>query len=113
MPAINERSPSLPKLSELGLDLLHITPLQRTMTLCVPFACALLYFVFAVLEYWPAAVATLVCLSFCTYGSISHDLVHRTLGLSKPINEIFLSLIELLALRSGHAYRAAHIHHHR
>src|SRR6201999_1580806 len=45
-------------------------------------------------------------------GSISHDLVHRTLGLSRRVNEIFLALIELLAFRSGHAYRLAHLHHH-
>src|SRR5439155_20661138 len=40
------------------------------------------------------------------------DLVHCNLGLSKRTNELFLSLIELLALRSGHAYRMAHLHHH-
>jgi beta-carotene hydroxylase len=47
-----------------------------------------------------------------TYGSTSHDLVHRNLGLSRRANEIFLTLIELLSLRSGHAYRMAHLHHH-
>ena len=58
------------------------------------------------------AVLSLVALSFVTYGSISHDLVHRNLGLPKSVNDLFLSLIELLALRSGHAYRMAHLHHH-
>jgi beta-carotene hydroxylase len=58
------------------------------------------------------AVLSLVALSFVTYGSISHDLVHRNLGLPKTVNDLFLSVIELLALRSGHAYRMAHLHHH-
>jgi beta-carotene hydroxylase len=53
-----------------------------------------------------------VALSFVTYGSISHDLVHRNLGLPKRLNDLFLSMIELMALRSGHAYRMAHLHHH-
>ena len=54
----------------------------------------------------------LMALSFLTYGSTSHDLVHANLGLSKTTNDFFLSVIELLALRSGHAYRLAHLHHH-
>jgi len=53
-----------------------------------------------------------VVLSFVTYGSTSHDLVHRSLGLSRVANDFFLCVIELLTLRSGHAYRAAHLHHH-
>src|SRR4029077_653310 len=61
---------------------------------------------------WPLAVLATMFISFVTYGSVSHDLVHRTLGLSRRINDVFLSLIELLAVRSGHTYQAAHLHHH-
>lgn len=109
----NNPEPHFPKLSVLGLDLLRITPVHRAVTLAIPFICVALYFSFAFWGYWMIAIVTLMYLSFCTYGSISHDLVHRTLGLSKPANNIFLSLIELLAIRSGHAYRAAHLHHHK
>jgi beta-carotene hydroxylase len=70
------------------------------------------YFVSAALGWWPPAVFALVALSFVTYGSTSHDLVHRSLGLPPAANEALLCLVELLALRSGHAYRAAHLHHH-
>jgi beta-carotene hydroxylase len=105
--------PDLPKLSELGLDLLSITPFQRLVTLAAPFLYVALYFFFAWLNHWPAAVFALMCLSFITYGSISHDLVHRTLGLSRRTNDLFLSVIELLALRSGHAYRLVHLYHHK
>jgi beta-carotene hydroxylase len=71
-----------------------------------------LYAVLASWRLWPLAVLTLMYLSFATYGSISHDLVHRTLGLPRRLNDVFLTLIELLAFRSGHAYRLAHLHHH-
>ncbi|MEM8536081.1 MAG: fatty acid desaturase [Chloroflexota bacterium] len=102
----------LPSLSDLGEDLLVITPFQCVMTLMMPFVCVGLYILLASLGVWPIAVAVLVYLSFITYGSTSHDLVHRNLGLSRSINDFFLSFIELMMLRSGHAYRLAHFHHH-
>src|SRR6266446_3608197 len=109
-PNINFEPP--PKLSELGRDLLELTPGQRVLTLALPFIFAGMYFYAAFTSHWLIAVASVVYLSFVTYGSTSHDLVHCNLGLSKRINELFLTLIELLALRSGHAYRMAHHHTH-
>jgi len=108
-----EHDISLPKLSELGSDLLHITKFQLIATLVLPFLCTALYFVFAFLGYWPLAVLALMYLSFVTYGSISHDLLHRNLGLSQRTNDVFFSIIELIAIRSAHAYRVVHLHHHR
>ena len=64
-------------------------------------------------ELWLLSTFSLILLSFFTYGSISHDLVHSSLKLPRNLNTFFLSTIELLALRSGHAYRLAHLHHHR
>ena len=104
--------PSLHNLQELAPELFLITTPRRVFTLLLPFLYVALYFVFATLRWWPLAVLSLVALSFVTYGSISHDLVHRNLGLRKSVNDLFLSVIELLALRSGHAYRIAHLHHH-
>jgi beta-carotene hydroxylase len=105
--------------SSLGLpparhfaDLTIISTRQRLVTLVLPFGCSALYFVCAALGWWVPAVGALMALSFLTYGSISHDLVHGNLGLSKRTNRFFLSVIELLALRSGHAYRLVHLHHH-
>src|SRR5215216_2208711 len=102
----------LPPLAELGLDLLKISRFQRAWAVLLPFACAGLYFTFAWLRLWPLAVLALMYLSFVTYGSISHDLVHRTLGLPRRLNDVLLTVVELLAFRSGHAYRLAHLHHH-
>ncbi len=104
--------PPLPPLADLGSDLLRITPAQRTLTLLTPFACVAAYVVLARRHHWVPAVACLVYLSFATYGSISHDLVHRTLGVPRRWNELFLTGVELLAFRSGHAYRLVHLHHH-
>jgi beta-carotene hydroxylase len=102
----------LPSLAEVGEDILHISTAQRVVALALPFVCALLYALFALNGWWIPAVASLVYLSFITYGSVSHDLVHRNMGLPSAMNEFFLTAIELLAIRSGHAYRLAHLHHH-
>lgn len=104
-------SVAVPKLKEFA-DLLAITRFQLVTTLALPFVCTALYFICAFSGWWIPAVLSVMILSFITYGSTSHDLVHRNLGLSSSVNNIFLSVIELLALRSGHAYRAAHLHHH-
>jgi beta-carotene hydroxylase len=102
----------MPPLSELGLDLVRLSRRQRFTVLAVPIIFCGSYFVFAALGWWPAAVLALVGLSFFTYGSTSHDLVHRSLGLPARLNDWLLCLTELLALRSGHAYQLAHLHHH-
>ena len=102
----------LPPLRELGPDLLRVPPWRLAWSLALPFLWCGAYFALATLGWWPAAVFALVALSFVTYGSTSHDLVHRNLGLPRAVNDVLLCVIELLALRSGHAYQAAHLHHH-
>src|SRR6185503_13751644 len=90
---------ALPELSKLAPELVSITNAQRIFTLSLPFLLSAAYFLFATLRWWPLAVLSLIALSFVTYGSISHDLVHRNLGLRRSVNDLFLSLIELIALR--------------
>jgi len=107
-----EAVPPVPSLRELGDDLLQTTPLRRAVTLALPFLCTAAYFACAARGWWPPAVLAVMALSFFTYGSTSHDLVHRTLGLRRWPNDLFLSATELLCLRSGHAYQLAHLHHH-
>jgi beta-carotene hydroxylase len=107
-----ERPIRLPALPELGIDLLQITARQRAISLAAPIFWCAAYFVFALFDHWVWALLALIALSFVTYGSVSHDLVHRNLGLSRRWNDLCLCAIELLMLRSGHAYQAAHLHHH-
>jgi beta-carotene hydroxylase len=101
-----------PRLSELGVDLLTLSRWQVARTLAVPFLAFAAYWPLAFSGHWVLAVLALVALSFVTYGSTSHDLVHRNLGLNPLANDLLLSLVELISLRSGHAYQAAHLHHH-
>lgn len=103
---------TLPPIAEIGADLLHVPLWRRVFNLATPFALAAAFFLFATRGWWIASLACTVALSFVTYGSISHDLVHRTLGLPRWLNEPLLCAIELLAFRSGHAYRVTHLHHH-
>jgi beta-carotene hydroxylase len=102
----------LPSLDEIGRDLLRVTAWERAFSLAAPFLLVVAFFVLAGRGAWLAALACPVLLSFLTYASISHDLVHRNLGLPRAMNEALLCGIELIALRSGHAYRAVHLHHH-
>jgi beta-carotene hydroxylase len=106
------RHPRLPTLGELGHDLLAAPRWRVALSLAAPFALSAAYFALAGADHWPAAVGCVVALSFVTYGSVSHDLVHRTLRLPRRWNEFFLTAIELLMLRSGRAYRLAHLNHH-
>ena len=105
-------SEALPSLEEIGHDLLVVPLWRRTLSLIVPFVLVPLFFLFAARGWWIAALGCPVILSFVTYGSVSHDLVHRTLNLPQWLNEILLSAMELITFRSGHAYRYTHLHHH-
>src|SRR5438128_6341405 len=100
---------SLPKLAELGPDLAHVRNWRRWTTLALPFAFVAAYGVFAWLSCWPVAVLAVAGYTFVSYGSTSHDLVHSNLGLPPRLNRFLLSLMELLGLRSGSAYRLAHL----
>jgi beta-carotene hydroxylase len=102
----------LPSLDELGRDLLDVAPWRRALSLSMPFVLAAAFFALAARGHYLLALLCTVAQSFLTYGSISHDLVHRTLRLPRAQNEVLLSAIELLAFRCGHAYRAVHLNHH-
>ncbi|KAA0138449.1 fatty acid desaturase [Gimesia chilikensis] len=105
-------SKSIPRISELGTDLLQLTGCQRRRTLSSPFLACAAYWIFAWQGYWAFAVVSLMVMSFLTYGSVSHDLVHQNLGLKRKTNDLFLMVIEAISLRSGHAYQVVHLHHH-
>src|SRR4051794_38116744 len=101
-----------PSIRELGTDLLRISRSRRAVALACPFLCVGAYFGFAASGHPLFAVLATVLLSFLTYGSVSHDLVHANLGLPPTVNRGLLSLLELLMLRSGTVYRIVHLNHH-
>ena len=102
-----------PSIKELGIDLLTLSRFQLVSTLLIPFSLFVLYFVFAFNDNWFFAVLCTVGLSFTSYGSTSHDLVHENLKIHRNLNTFLLSLLELICFRSGHAYRLSHLYHHR
>lgn len=106
------RDVAIPSLDRLGGDLLTVPMWRRTASLTTPFLLAIAFFVCTANRWWAESIVCTMLLTFLTYGSISHDLVHRTLRLPRVLNEVLLCAIELMALRSGHAYRVAHLHHH-
>ena len=108
---VSETNP-LPRYSELGIDLLHLTKRQVTRAIALPFVAFAAYWIFAESRHWILAILSLMILSFVTYGSTSHDLVHGSLGLKRLPNDILLAVIEIISLRSGHAYQVAHLNHH-
>ncbi|MEO6005651.1 MAG: fatty acid desaturase [Opitutus sp.] len=107
------RAAKLPSIDVLGRDLLAVTTAQRIWSIVRPFSCASAYFAFALHGWWIPAVLAAAGLMFITYVSTSHDLLHRTLGFPRWLNELLLSAVEMLALRSGHAFRLSHLCHHR
>lgn len=102
----------LPSIDELGRDLLEVPVWRRVLCLALPFLLTAGFFVLGARGMYAGALLCTVALSFFTYASTSHDLVHRNLGLPRWLNEILLCAIELLAFRSGHSYRIVHLHHH-
>jgi beta-carotene hydroxylase len=101
-----------PAIDELGLDLLSVGKWKRVRSLTLPFLCTFGFFDAGAGGWWPVSIAFAMAHSFFTYGSVSHDLVHRSLRLPDWLNETLLFLIEVSGFRSGHAYRATHLNHH-
>ena len=102
---------NLPKLDELGTDLLVTTPLQRGIALARPIAGIGLFILAAHFDLWPLT-PILVFLIFVAVVTVTHDVVHGTLGLSKRQTEWALFLMGAVLMESGHAYRTTHRQHH-
>jgi beta-carotene hydroxylase len=106
------RDAGLPSLDHLGRDLLVVVSWRRAISLVSPFLMTVAFFLCAAHGMWIGSIGCTMLLTFVTYGSVSHDLVHRSLGLPPLLNDVLLSAIELMTFRSGHAYRVTHFNHH-
>ncbi|MFD7612464.1 fatty acid desaturase family protein [Streptomyces sp. NPDC059828] len=105
-------APSLPSLADLGEDLLVTTRRQRFVALCRPGA-GVLCFAGAVWLGWWWLTPVIVFGIFVAVVTVTHDVVHRTLGLSSRATDWALFAMGLVLLESGHAYRSTHTQHHR
>ncbi len=105
-------SPPLPTLDDLGVDLLTTTRRQRWRACLRPFILLALYIVAVWLEWW-WATPFIVFLIFVAIVTVTHDVVHGSLGLSRRATEWALFVFGAVLLESGHAYRYSHLQHHR
>jgi beta-carotene hydroxylase len=102
----------MPSLTELGTDLLITTQRQRVLALARPYLGVAIFVVVAWLGWW-WLTPLIVFGIFVAVVTATHDVVHRTLGLSDRQTDIWLFLLGLVLLESGHAYRMTHRQHHR
>lgn len=102
----------IPRLEELGTDLLITTPRQRKIALARPFIGVAMYAFAAYFGLWWLA-PMLVFLIFVAVVTVTHDVVHASLGLRRRQTDWALFLMGAVLLESGHAYRTTHIQHHR
>ena len=102
----------LPALRELGDDLLITTPRQRWIALARPFLGVALYALAMTFNLWWLA-PVIVFLTFVAVVTVTHDVVHGSLGLSRRQTDWALFVTGLVLLESGHAYRTTHLQHHK
>lgn len=103
---------TLPRLDELGTDLLLTTRRQRWLALARPFiglACYCIAVHFG--QWWLAPI--IVFLIFVAVVTVTHDVVHRSLGMTQRQTEWALFLMGSVLMESGHAYRTTHVQHHK
>jgi fatty acid desaturase len=101
----------LPNLEALGNDLLVTTPSQRRLALLRPFiGIAAFVIAFAAGLWWTAPF--IVFLIFVAVVTVTHDVVHRSLGLTPRQTEWVLFAMGAALLESGHAYCLTHRQHH-
>src|SRR5689334_10221272 len=94
----------IPKLAALGNDLTVTTVWQRRIALARPFIGLVFYIAAAALGLW-WLTPIIVFLIFVAVVTVTHDVVHQTLGLSKRQTEWALAILGMVLLESGHAYR--------
>lgn len=103
---------ALPRLECLGTDLLRTTRRQRWLACARPLLGLAAYAVAAWLGWW-WLTPPIVFLIFVAVVTVTHDVVHGSLGLGPRQTEWALFFFGAILLESGHAYRATHLQHHR
>ncbi len=103
----------LPTTKEVLSIFPQMTWKESIITILKPVCCVILYFTFFHYALYPLALFSVVYLSFITYGSSSHELVHSNTKFSETTSRNILSIIELIMLRSGTVYKHVHLNHHK
>lgn len=101
-----------PRLDKLGTDLLLTTRRQRWLACARPFIGVAVFAVAACLDWW-ALTPIIVFFIFVAVVTVTHDVVHGSLGLGPRQTDWALFVFGAVLLESGHAYRTTHLQHHR
>jgi fatty acid desaturase len=107
-----QAEPAPPALAELGTDLLVTTGRQRAVALARPYIGVAVFALVAWLGWWWATPVVMFGI-FVAIVTVTHDTVHRCLGLSRRGTDRALFALGLVLLESGHAYQITHLQHHR
>src|SRR5258706_4528314 len=100
----------LPQLDELGSDLLITTARQRRVALARPFIGVALFALAAALRLW-WIMPIIVFLIFVAVGTVTHDVVHGSLGLRRRPTGCALFFPGALALGRGPRSPTTRLHH--
>jgi fatty acid desaturase len=104
--------PPPPALTTLGRDLLATSAGRRRLALARPFA-GVAVFAFVAWQGWWWLTPLIMFLTFVAVVTVTHDVVHGTIGLGRRATDVALFLLGLVIFESGHAYSASHLQHHR
>ncbi|MGI5242997.1 fatty acid desaturase [Dactylosporangium sp. CA-139066] len=111
------RTAERPALADLGPDLLSTGRGRRALALARPAGGIALYAAVsaaAASRPWLWLLTPVVVFGvFVAVVTVTHDVVHRAIGLGSRGTEWALLFCGLALLESGHAYRATHLQHHR
>jgi beta-carotene hydroxylase len=91
--------------------LVTTTPAQRRLALARPFLCLFVCALAAYARLW-WLMPPVVFLLFVAVVTVTHDVVHGSLGLSRRQTDWALFVFGAVLLESGHAYRTSHFRHH-
>jgi len=102
----------IPRLDDLGRDLLTTSRRQRWLACARPFVGVAAFAAAAALGLW-WLTPVIVFFIFVAVVTVTHDVVHGALGLGPRQTDWALFLFGAVLLESGHAYRTTHLQHHR
>ncbi len=104
--------PKLPILVVLGPDVMQVGRGGQLLVIGRPIGLMIGYVLLALNGWWVLAILVFV-FGYTALVVAVHDLCHRSLKLSPKANELWLSVLGVMAEISGSAVQATHIVHHR